>query len=47
MLHSQADDLGWMARELARLPFPFTIVKPAALRKALSRHAQALLACAA
>lgn len=45
MLHSQADDLGWMARELARLPFPFTIVKPAALRNELSRHAQALLAC--
>jgi predicted DNA-binding transcriptional regulator YafY len=44
MLHSQADDLGWMARELARLPFSFSIVHPAALRDELVRHATALLA---
>jgi predicted DNA-binding transcriptional regulator YafY len=42
LLHSQADDLDWMARELARLPFVFTIIEPAALKKALTRHAKAL-----
>jgi predicted DNA-binding transcriptional regulator YafY len=44
MLHSQADDLNWMARELARLPFTFTIVQPLALREQLQRHAQSLIA---
>ncbi len=44
MLHSQADDLGWMARELARLPFAFSIMHPPALRDELIRHATALLA---
>ncbi|HAT29778.1 MAG TPA: transcriptional regulator [Janthinobacterium sp.] len=44
MLHSQADDLDWMARELASLPFSFAIVEPAALGDALVRHAKALLA---
>jgi predicted DNA-binding transcriptional regulator YafY len=43
-LHSQADDLAWMARELARLPFGFTIERPARLRTALQKHARALLA---
>jgi predicted DNA-binding transcriptional regulator YafY len=46
MLHSQADDLGWMARELARLPFSFSIVDPPMLRDELLRHAQSLLASA-
>ena len=42
----QADDLEWVARELARLPFGFRIVKPAALKRALAEHARALLALA-
>ncbi len=42
-LHAQADDLDWMARELARLPFAFRIVKPAALRRALAAHGRALV----
>ena len=46
MLHSQTDDLEWMAHELARLPFRFAIEEPAALGEALKRHAAALLACA-
>jgi len=43
-LDAQADDLEWMARELARLPFDFTIKKPAVLRRALVAHGQALIA---
>ena len=43
-LSAQADDLPWLARELSRLPFALRIVKPAALRRALAEHAQALLA---
>lgn len=43
-LHSQADDLQWMARELARLPFTFSIESPDTLRTLLAEHAQALLA---
>ncbi len=43
LLRSQADDLDWFARELARLPWPFEIRKPAALSHALNFHAQALL----
>lgn len=35
MLHSQADDVDWFARELARLPFAFEIRQPPALRAAL------------
>src|SRR5262245_380915 len=31
-LSAQADDLDWFARELARLPFDFTVLAPAALR---------------
>lgn len=42
LLHAQADDLGWFARELARLPFAFTVWRPAALRNALKRHAARL-----
>ncbi len=37
-LRAQVDELVWMARDLARLPFGFTIVKPAALRTALAAH---------
>ncbi|MDN3922105.1 helix-turn-helix transcriptional regulator [Roseateles violae] len=43
-LCAQADDLESMARDFSRLPFGFSIVKPAALRRALASHAQALLA---
>lgn len=43
ILHSQADDLDWFARELARLPWPFEIIRPAALRHALANHARRLL----
>ena len=43
-LDAQADDLDWVARELARLPFGFTIKKPAALRRALAAHGRALIA---
>ena len=46
MLHGRTDDLEWMARELARLPFSFAIEEPAALGEALKKHATALLACA-
>jgi predicted DNA-binding transcriptional regulator YafY len=47
VLHGQADDLGWFARELARLPFPFTIRRPEALAETLRDHAAALLGRAA
>jgi predicted DNA-binding transcriptional regulator YafY len=43
VLHSQADDLDWMARELARLPFSFAILQPVNLKDALARHANRLL----
>lgn len=46
-LSGQADDLDWFARELARLPFSFRIVKPAALRRALAAHGQTLIERAA
>lgn len=42
-LRSQVDSLSWFARELARLPFPFEIRKPAALRGALRSVARRLL----
>ena len=44
VLRSQADDLNWYARELARLPWPFKIRRPAALVKAVRKHAHGLLA---
>lgn len=43
LLRAQADDLQWFARELARLPFPFRIRSPAALRDALVSVAKQLL----
>lgn len=42
LLTSQVDDLDWMARELARLPFDFTVREPAALRQALKTLAERL-----
>jgi predicted DNA-binding transcriptional regulator YafY len=47
LLHAQVDDLSWFARELARLPFPFEIRKPAALRRGLETVAKKLLAISA
>jgi predicted DNA-binding transcriptional regulator YafY len=46
LLHSQADNLEWIARELARLPFPFRVLHPPALRTVLAAHARRLLTCA-
>jgi predicted DNA-binding transcriptional regulator YafY len=37
-LSAQADDLDWFARELARLPFDFTVLRPASLRDAVRRQ---------
>jgi predicted DNA-binding transcriptional regulator YafY len=42
LLRAQADDLDWMARELARLPFGFRVKAPAALRGAIARIAKRL-----
>jgi len=44
LLHAQADDLDWFARELMRLPFGFDIRGPEALRTALAGRARRLLA---
>ena len=43
LLKVQADDLEWVARELARLPFGFRIIKPVALKRALEQRARELL----
>lgn len=43
LLRGQSDDLGWFARELARLPFAFNIRQPDALREELASRAQRLL----
>jgi predicted DNA-binding transcriptional regulator YafY len=42
LLSSQADDLDWFARELARMPWRFEIRKPVELRAAMSQHAKTL-----
>lgn len=42
LMRSQADDLDWFARELARLPFAFRVRAPAALRTAVASLAQRL-----
>jgi hypothetical protein len=46
LLRSQADDLQSFARELMRLPWPFTIRRPIALRKAVIASATEIIACA-
>jgi predicted DNA-binding transcriptional regulator YafY len=46
LLRGECDDLKWFARELARLPFAFTVRSPRALRTALAAVAQELLAIA-
>jgi predicted DNA-binding transcriptional regulator YafY len=43
LLQSQADNLEWMARELARLPFAFEILGPTELKSVLRAHTQRLL----
>jgi predicted DNA-binding transcriptional regulator YafY len=43
-MEAEVDELPHMARDLARLPFGFTIVKPAALKRALAAHVQQLVA---
>ncbi|WP_257454202.1 helix-turn-helix transcriptional regulator [Archangium lipolyticum] len=43
LLRGQSDDLGWFARELARLPFAFEIQRPDALREELASCARRLL----
>lgn len=47
LLEARTDSLSWFARQLARLPFSFTVLEPAPLRAALRTHAQRLLADAA
>uniref|UniRef100_UPI0017AC8179 WYL domain-containing protein n=1 Tax=Ramlibacter sp. TaxID=1917967 RepID=UPI0017AC8179 len=47
VLHSQADDLHWFARQLARLSCGFEVIAPRALKTQLARHARHLLAQAA
>ena len=42
LLRAQADDLDWIARELARLPFDFIVRSPVGLRSVLARTAQRL-----
>jgi predicted DNA-binding transcriptional regulator YafY len=42
LLRAQADDLNWISRELARLPFDFKVRSPDALRAAVARTAQRL-----
>ena len=46
LLRSQADDLSWYAEQLARLPFGFRIVKPAALRTAVATVGKRLITMA-
>ena len=43
LLHSQVDDLGWYARQLARLSCDFTVLEPPALRDAVRDCARTLL----
>lgn len=44
VLHNQADDLAWFARQLASLPVGFEIRRPAQLREELRACAEQLLA---
>lgn len=44
LLRSQTEDLDWYARELARLPFAFEVLEPPALKAALVRLGQKLMA---
>ncbi|MCK9368343.1 MAG: YafY family transcriptional regulator [Metallibacterium scheffleri] len=46
LLSAQADDLDWFARELARLPFEFSVRSPVELREALAVVGKRLLGLA-
>lgn len=43
LLHSSTDDVGWFARQLARLPFEFEIRRPTELRDAVRIQGERLL----
>ncbi|MDQ8021491.1 MAG: YafY family protein [Moraxellaceae bacterium] len=43
LLEARTESLTWFARQLARLPFAFTVLEPASLREAVRAHAQGLL----
>jgi len=43
LLRAQTEELDWMARELARLPFDFQVLQPPELRGALQACARRLL----
>ncbi|UGQ48644.1 helix-turn-helix transcriptional regulator [Massilia endophytica] len=43
LLHNQSDELEWFARQLASLPFGFTVQSPPELNAVLRRHAHSLL----
>jgi predicted DNA-binding transcriptional regulator YafY len=47
LMRSSTSDLGWMARVLAGLSFPFVVRRPPELREALRRRAQEVTAFAA
>lgn len=47
LLHIQSDDLAWLARQLAAVPFAFDILGPPRLRAELTAHATRLLQLAA
>jgi predicted DNA-binding transcriptional regulator YafY len=47
LMRSSTSDLGWMARVLAGLSFPFVVRRPRELREALRRRAQEVTALAA
>jgi predicted DNA-binding transcriptional regulator YafY len=46
LLHNQCDDLGWLARQLAALPFDFEVCHPPQLAHEVRTLATRLLACA-
>jgi predicted DNA-binding transcriptional regulator YafY len=46
LLHNQCDDLAWLARQLASLPFGFEVRGPAQLASEVRALATRLLACA-
>ncbi len=46
LLRGSADDIDWLARQLAAFPFPFAVIGPDALRDALRRLADQLRAMA-
>jgi len=46
LLESHVDDLAWLARELARLPYELEVKRPPELRDALRATAERLLRAA-